>query len=328
MKKPFPPSSGVVPKFAPRQREVQYASAGPAGWFATVKDQLANLRKDIAGLNLSMQRSKEQCVPAALVGSRLFLPETNSTVSLPQTPAPGTVVANYVVRDGQDYAISIQNTYPGVFIAYTMKVKMSFRAFLPASVTGNNAQVMNVPIFPNYVGSTKYINGVRPARRYGLAAATKDPSDVTYAQLQNVMSYFWNLTDEKSSRKFSDTMVPDMVLLPSIQPNSGTDIMPDATPSGLPLPISPVDGDNFQFEVPWQIERDGQLTFTFRAINPFFQVYSGDAYLPFINYNDLENGTRNNSVTIQVELHGMRVLQQQDADREGAHVDGSRGYVP
>ena len=322
MRKPFPPSSGVVPKFAPKQREIQQPSAGPAGWFATVKDQMTHLWKDVAGLRKSMERAKEQCVPAALVGSRTFYPQTTSTITVDALPM------NYVVKDGEDYAISIQNTYPGVFVAYTMKVKMTFRAFVPATRTGNNAQYMNVPIFPSYIGSIEYRHNVKPPRRYGVAASTFTPADDNLAQLQNVLTFFWNLTDEKSSRKYADTLVPDMILLPGIQPNSSVDIMQSATlPVGIVPPFGPVDGDNFQFAIPWQIERDGQFTFNFRPINPFLQIDASQATEPF-GYNDLENGTRNNSVTVQVELHGMRVLQQQDADREGAHVDGSRGYVP
>lgn len=307
MKKPLPPSSSVVPKFAPRQREIQPASGGPAGWYATVKEQMTHLWRDVAGLRMAMDRSKEQCVPAAIVGTRIFEPLTNETLTV------DTVNANYVVKDSVDYAVPLLNSYPGVFIAHTLKVKLSFASEVASNSTGNGVQVAQVPIIPNHIGSAKYTivtYGSAPPPRYGVAATRFGE------YMPNVMSFFWNLTDEKSLRKFADTLVPDMVLLPSIQPNSGIDMEPDSPEGGEGFPASPqpVDGGNFQFHVPWQIERDGQLTFTFRPINPFFQ-YSGAAPGGRGLYTNIPS-----PVTLQVELHGMRVLQDQDARREGAYV--------
>jgi hypothetical protein len=81
------------------------------------------------------------------------------------------------------------------------------------------------------------------------------------------------------------------------------------------------DGDLYDLKAPWLFERDGQLTFTMDPITDLYQFDSsinGTAAPMNLPFDDRENGKRDQSVLVQVEMHGFRFETMQDAVHAGA----------
>lgn len=122
-------------------------------------------------------------------------------------------------------------------------------------------------------------------------------------------NYFWNLIDSKSGFKLSnDLMSAKLLGLPSRVKGSQYGA---ASQDSLFYSFNKVgDGNLFTLDVPLVVERDGQLNFLFRAINPILQLAATDP-------NNIA-GKEDQKVSVQVELHGYRLNAAQDYLRMGA----------
>ncbi len=272
------------------------------GWVKPITDVLDQLEADIEGLKLRLKYPTRPGVPAAYQASKVFLPETRSFLLDTAQNGISSNLVNFVVRDGTTYDIPIQMPGPGVFALKRMKVVVFQRLF--------ETQYRAALELPMVVGTQPFIDAffttkfslfpVQPVHRIGPPVKVGTPS----------INFFWNLLEGKSQRKLSEELLPSMCLLPRSHMFSSTN-----TPPWLH------DGGLFEFDVPWLMERDAQLNFQFRPINPVLQfdstIAGTDAAIG-LAFDDRENGVRNQQVRVSVELHGYRYETEQDALRMGA----------
>jgi hypothetical protein len=297
-------------------RRTQPGSGQPIGWLPTLKEQVANLRRQLEGVELRLDRRLEKGEPAATVGERVFQPQPTSFNFDYLQNGASSVDAQFVVQDGITYEIPIVFPPPGVFRARYLKVNIYQRVSTPAgpfqfpvtygnffSVFGSSPEYQTLKfLFPNNAGGTFNLQQQYVSRR---------------------LSFLWNLIDMKSGTSFSDEMLPDLLLLPQ-SPTAGPPIgsyIFATNRSALPWNTDGTTGGNFEFATPWLFERDAQLTFLFRPITPALQPTATSGYFPF-NYDDREmNGVvRNMAITVRAELHGTRYVDAQDALRLGARI--------
>lgn len=285
------------------------------GWQEPLPELVARLRARIAGVRqrLEFPATDVSIWPSAVAGHRIFAPEKGvEYVDALQNNT--TYPVNVVVRSGKTYDIRVIHPGPGVFVGRWLKVSLWMRLFMPSrhgdteawlpmpSNTGVGHATIGTPdptpyttnfsIFPVQPHLPTLISGVRPP----------------------ALNYFWNLSDPRNGRLYSDKLASHMMLLPSTYqtgaPNKGG-------PSGNSLG----DGDVFDLKSPWVFERDGQFTFQFRPTTDFYQFDSsipGDQPPMNLPFNDLQGGLRDQSVKVQVELHGYRFETMQDAVHAGA----------
>lgn len=125
-------------------------------------------------------------------------------------------------------------------------------------------------------------------------------------------NYFWNLQDSKSGQKLSnDLMSGNLLGNPPRAIGVGANQLANVT-GGAETAIE--GGYLFQLDVPMLIERDGQLNFFFRPINPVLQLALEDPANTFAG----GVGKEDQKVFVQVELHGYRLDSMQDYLRVGA----------
>lgn len=301
--------------------EVNVFQTYTKGWYRSISEKLAQLKNDVDGLELRVGSTRSnkyeefqdnKGIPASYTRDFFIGPESLITnfdpyeivkagyagedgldpIDPPSFQFGVVEPFNFILRSGNNYTIDIQMPGDGVFVATQMKVSLYFRLFVPGQ------GVMNIPmsqvdsIFEVLFGEDKF------SQRLGIAV------DNTRALgRSNRVHFFWNLIDRSSGRRYSDHPVPSYFM----------------TPQSEPVLTTPRDGDIFKFNVPWTFERDSQLEFEFRPITDFFQVDPTSAILPH-GFDDREqNGTsRNNGVTVRIELHGEKYLSMQDAMKYGA----------
>lgn len=288
-------------------RVVQPASGQPIGWLQPIKAQIVRLRKELQGLELRVGQQLGAGEPAAIVGRRVFLPDDSYTFSFDYLQdGTSSVLSQYVLRDGITYEIPIVMPPPGVMLMRSMQVKLYQRVFVP------NVGPMQVPMdYGNYFLSEGLVGSAElyQTRKFSFPDNTSDAS-LVYSRR---MSFLWNLVDTKSGSQFSDELISDQALIPQ----------------GMGVPVTKA-GQSFagttgrylEFDTPWLFERDAQLTFFFRPINPVIQPTASSGYMPY-SFDDREqnNLVRNSAVTVQIELHGTRYVDEQDARREGARIE-------
>jgi len=263
--------------------------------------------------------------PSAVAGQHVFKPSAEVVqVDTAQLNA-GTNPVNVVVPSAKTTNIRMIFPGPGVFIGRWLKANLYMRlhdpqlkgdtvAWLPVvsntGVWGSTTDVLNVPfttrfsVFPRQPQTpAAYGNGVGASRLTPPA-----------------LNYFWNMKDERSGRMYSDRELSHMMLLPNTWQRSGDDQVADPL-GGAPVGYPVADGDLFDLKCPWVFERDGQATFFFRPITDLYQFassLSGTDPIVGLPFDDRENGVRDQSMKVQVEMHGLRFETMQDAVHAGA----------
>jgi len=300
-----------------RDRFVPAASGKGAtytGWQEPLSALVQRLQRAIQGVRdrLRVPSTEMSIWPSAVTGRRLFTPEAGvELVDSDQNNASSQPI-NVVVRSGRRYTIPMIFPGPGVFIGRWLKVALYMRLHDPELKGDTEAWL---PMCSNTGAGT------------GTNAATDFPYTCRFSlfplQSQGIpalngggdfrppcLNYFWNLQDPRSGRLYSDRSMSHMMLLPSTwqatTQNGGNAL---------------ADGDLYDLKVPWVFERDGQLTFTMDPITDLYQFDSsinGTANPMFLPFDDRENGKRDQSVLVQVEMHGFRFETMQDAVRAGA----------
>lgn len=291
-------------------------SSTEIGWDKPLAEEIQQLEAEVAGLMAQLANPTKPNKPASYVGHRMFQPEPRSFALDTDQDGVSSNLVNYVVRDGQDYTIPVAFSGPGVFVAEYLQVQVRQRFFVPAA-----AQPFWYPVSTNInyhmvageqPWTTKFM--VYPQQPFGAQA---NSAIGAFDSALREMNYFWNLTDSKSGRMLSNDLIPHLALLPRLPPML---LRPGgAFPTGIATSLR--DGGFFRFRAPWLLERDAQAKFTFRPVTPVLQFdssISGTAAAIGLPYDDREQGVRNQSVVVQVELHGARFETAQDALRAGA----------
>jgi len=289
-------------------RLAQPESGQQIGWLQPIRDQIVRLQKEVRGIELRMSTQLRRGEPAAIVGKKTFSPEEHSFLFDYKQDGNSSVMSQYVVRDGSTYEIPISFPPPGVMLIRFLQVKLYQRVFVP------DVGPMQVPMqYGNYFLFDP-LTGAFQTKKF----AFPDNTVPTHLNLvySRRSSFFWNLIDMKSGARYSDELVCDQTLLP--QPLG----IPITGNGSLGLTPGGSTGRYLEFDTPWLFERDAQLTFLYRPINPVIQPAANSGYMPYA-FDDREqlNTVRNSAVTVQIELHGTRYVTDQDAMREGARVD-------
>ena len=305
---------------APGGKSVQYT-----GWQEPLPDLVRRLRARIEGVRqrLEFPTTEVSLWPSAVAGHRIFTPEAGvETVNTQQTEVGGDYPVNVVVRSGKTYTIRIIHPGPGVFVGRWLKVSLWMRLHNP-NLKGDTESWL--PICSNTgVGSNAAASGptpyttnfsifpVQPALPYYPLTSLRPPA----------LNYFWNLQDPRNGRLYADKLASHMMLLPNTYQWGG---VRGVGPSALVNTLA--DGDVYDLKAPWVFERDGQATFLFRPTTDFYQFASsiaGNAAPMNLPFDDRQGGIRDQSVKVQVEMHGYRFETMQDAVHAGAltHVWG------
>lgn len=305
-------------------RKVDAGSGKSVGWLQSLKERYAALRGQIDGLGARMDvldgvLGKAQ--PGFVAGRMVFQPESAIFPFDYLQDGSSSVQAQYVVRDGVTYSIPIQIPPPGCFEARYLYVGIYQRLFNP------DLGPMQLGMLPGNWQYAGTFDG--QSKKY----AYPDPTSEFTLYFRRQINFVWNLVDGKSGVQLSDDFLPDYLLLPQLPgssvpnvfrflsggDNDDAEVTPIA-PSGRYLELSS-----------WLFERDAQVNFLFRPITPVIQPASSVAspwyYVEAttspastVPWDDRENGVRNSAVTVQVELHGTRYYNDQDALRLGARV--------
>jgi hypothetical protein len=284
----------------------------PIGWLPTLKQQLNNLKAQVDGVRLRLDRRLTQGEPAAAVGERVFLPQPTSFTFDHLQNGVSAVASQFVVPDGVTYEIPISFPPPGVFRARFLKVNIYQRVF-----TANGPYQFPV-VYGDYFTAFQASSQEVQTRKYLFPDNNAGAFGLRQQLVSRRMSFLWNIIDTKSNTQFSDEMLPDLMLLPQSPNNSG---LGGVVPTDLTDFGQGHTGGMLEFTTPWLFERDAQLTFLFRPITPVIQPTATSGYFPF-NYDDREqnNTTRNMAITVRAEVHGTRYVNDQDALRLGARI--------
>lgn len=251
------------------------------GWAPPpLQRSLADLERRLVAAQLRTAQAAVVNVPGAIKGERIFAPDTTQTRTV-----NGTSV-NDIVKSGQAYDIEVPYNSPGIFVARSLAVSITFRQWVtdfsqtpyvlwhnmgPGSAGGGWGLTTNVSLYST--GTTSPGSGPESAP----------------------ITYMWNLEDPRSGKRFADDLLSCMALLHPVTVAASTTLIP---------------GGRLMFDTPWLLERDSQLKFLFRPITDITQSSAGGT----------ENSTRNQAVRVRVELHGTRYFTEQDAMRKGAVV--------
>lgn len=280
------------------QRKVQPASARAGGWMARLSEEYARLKQAMDSLRLRVEAHDLVCEPSAIVGKRIFAPDTGSSIILDhQGIGAAGQASNYVVRDGITYEIPLVMPPPGVFEARFLHVMITQRLFNPTEGIEQLRmpinQALSAPSQANTTGGLQTVKWSYLPHRF--------------------IQFFWNIVEGKSGRQLSDEMLPDMLLCPPVPGAflNGDNVMPQEA------------GDiGYEFEVPWLFERDADIKFLFRPVVAIIQPAASVASPFAFEDREANLSVRDASVTVQVELHGSRLYTDADAQRSGADVDG------
>ncbi len=254
-------------------------------------------------------------IPAAYQGVRVFRPEVGElTVTDPSVFPNVDIDVNYVVRDGQTYEIPVIFPGPGVFVARELEVHILQRFVTSAGEDFRLvARAFNTTLAQN-VDQDSELRTFRYSVLQQFDGTPGNPESwpsiggpsaplVVHEDPVPACNFFWNIIDAKSGRQFADDLVPSQALMPLTASHAGLqEITFDVIQGQRGLPL---DGGRFYFDVPWLIERDGQLRFQFRPTTPIFQLASTPT-------NEKQD------VYVQVELHGERYETLPDALKTGA----------
>lgn len=263
------------------------------GFQPTIQQVADQLGVEVHSLAARLDIGDIEGEPAAYQGVRVFEPETRSFLMDTSQDGASSNLVNYVVHDGQVYDIPILTPGPGVFVATGLSVAITQRRFDPAvgpMQINYNSLWNGLTAGRNW--TTKF--SLWPIQPYAGPAATNSPS------VQ--MNFFWNLLDVRTGDLYSDQPLNHLTLRPrQLAVDTGSSVV-----GGSPY----LDGGLFVSDTPWVFPYGAGAVFKFQPITPVVQFDStlvGFAQTG-INYDDRENGVRDQSVTVKAMLQGYRTM--------------------
>lgn len=284
------------------------------GWQEPLPDLVARLRSHVDGLRgrLNVPDTQTSIWPSAVAGRYIYHPDDKVLdVDVTQKDKDFQPV-NMVVPSGRTVDIRLIFPGPGVFVGRWLKCSVYMRLHCP-TLKGDNE--MWLPVVSNtgagVNASTPFTTrfSVFPLQPQTPYIAVPGPGDVIRPPALN---WCWNLKDTRSGRLYADRLISNMMMLPSTWMGEAGAVTGGSQPR---------DGDLFDLRTPWVFERDGQLSFQFRPITDLYQFASsipGDGPVMGLPFDDREGGKRDQSVLVQVEMHGFRFETMQDALHAGA----------
>ncbi len=311
-------------------RTVRGLAGQGVGWLQSLADRARNLRAQVTGVHERLNSNLANGFPSCVSGELLFQANTQRVITIENfPPSPDalppneggaafiTLAVNPIVLSGQTYRIPITFSPPGILWAHNLCVTIE------AGYT----------TFANNL-----ISGITPLNDYrqvaglggGFVAADPTTNVIQYTWQQQVLGngelstvlpflpYLWNIIDEKSGRQYAQDWMPSGSLLNSRMNNVG---VPSSFSSSASLKA--YDSELFEFNTPWQFERDAQVSFLFRPIMDLYQVAASDEVEPYGD-DDLSGGRRTEQATVRVEFHGNRYYTSQDVLKDGAFVTNTR----
>lgn len=287
------PYRGVDP-----QVMLQSKTPQSLGFVRTLEGKVRQLVVQVAGLKDRLKYKYGEGVPVGYVGESVFSPEDDIiTVDSARVGQAGAEPCNYVVRDGVLHTVPVIFDGPGVFVARYLVVTFYQRIWLRDDTGNPTAQIPREQEAFYEVPQTKTTLQAQTALQTGkISLADQVRLERLAADREAIgTNFFWNLIDRDSDRRLSTDLIPSHALLPGSYQNE-------------------MDGDLFEFPVPWLFERAGSVDFQFQLINPILQLDPSSANFPFIGIDDRENSdtVRNQAVTVRVELHGTKFYSERD----------------
>lgn len=247
---------------------LQRGPGQPLGFIRTVQGKIAQLIKEVAGLEdrLKYRYGQDTGDPHAYKNDVLFVADPNE---VPFDVGDGTLVRR-VIPDGRLLSIPIVIEGPGVFVARYLCVTVY------QFVSGSTGQRYAVPLGKSYLPPS--VGGAVDTLKFGLNFGFGLPGLSIYGNDRNIgLNFFWNLIDRDSERRLADGLISQQALLPGGFQNQ-------------------VDGNLFEFPVPWLFERAGMLEFQFQPVIPL-----------------LEDSTAPQAALVRVEVHGTKFITERDA---------------
>jgi len=314
------------------------SSGQGVGWLQSLASRARNLRAQLVGINERLNTPFKNGFMSCVMGEQTFIANTARTLAIAQFPVrPDNIPAaaniallvNPIFLAGETYRIPIMFTPPGVFHAQFLVVgiEAGFTTF------ANNARPGVTPL-NDY---RQQILGLE-ASRFGFVPPP-DVGTIRYTWQRQVLGnfqtvmpfipYFWNIIDEKSGRQYASDWMPHGALL-NTRGTAGS--VSNAVEGVAVSTATNHDSELFEFDTPWQFERDAQVSFLFRPIMDLYQIATEDPQLPygdspgefpFIGVNDRSGGRRVQQATVRVEFHGARYYTGQDVLKDGAFLTSS-----
>lgn len=264
------------------------------GGAKSVEQELAEL---VAGQDGLAQRIANIDVPSfdcVYPGSMVFGPESTSFLLDTDQDGSSSNLVNYVLRSGVTYRIPVQVGGDGVFRARGVRCTLWQRFYNGDTLVKKAIQFQMSPLIQQFTSSgqiywtTKFsCMPVQPANFYG-------DTGLTFMQAPAI-NFAWNLEDQQSGWQYSDQLIPMTGLMPRTFWNEGAVLH---------------DGDHHKFSSAWRIDTGRVLTFCLRPLTDVVQFDSsiaGTDPAVGLEFDDRENGIRNQSITAQVEIIGERV---------------------
>jgi len=280
------------------QVQLQNKTPQTLGFIRTLEGKVRQLAVQVQGLKDRLAYKYGKGVPASYVGESVFSPDDAViTVDSARVGRVGAEPCNIVVPDGLLHTVPVIFEGPGVFVARYLVVTFYQRILLRDAGGGFTAQI------PRHQEAFYEIPQTKTTLQGKTALQTGKISLADQVTLNRMgadriaigTNFFWNLVDRDSDRRLSNDLISSHILLPGSYQNE-------------------MDGDLFEFAVPWLFERAGSVDFQFQLINPILQLDPTSANFPFNGIDDREenNTVRNQSVTVRVELHGTKFYSERD----------------
>lgn len=266
----------------------------------TIQELADQLSVEVRSLKARLDIGDIEGEPAAYQGVRVFNPERTSFLVDGYQDGASAVPVNYVVKDGTTYDIPVNVPGPGIFIATGLHVSITQRRYDPA---------ISEALQQNY--TTNWYNRLI---QFGDPAAMEwttkfclwpyQPQPYRFAA-----NFLWNVMDARTGDLYSDEPMNCLLLRPRQEGfylgfTAETDVY--------------MDGGLFQFDTPWVFPYGTNAVFKFQPVSPILQLDSSigpvllpppaPQYVSGLNYDDRENGLRDQSVTVRAMLTGYRMM--------------------
>jgi len=296
-------------------RVVRGSSGQGVGWLQPLSDRARGLRAQLEGIYRRLSSPMIDGVPAAVSGEGIFKANTQQQITIENFSTEqqlstfvGPVVCNPIVLAGQTYKIRVDFPPPGVLAVQNLVVTLEAGMTEFAGINRPRIYALNDYLQDTVLGGFA-ING---ASQYLFTQQQQVLG--TFASPLPYLPFFWNIIDEKSGRQYAQDWMPHGALLNTRGNSTYIRVAPD--------------GEFFDFDTPWLFERDAQVSFLFRPIMDLYQVDAAATFAPPLlplpilpyNFDDRNQGKRNQQLTVRVEMHGVRYYDRQDVLKEGAYV--------
>ncbi len=263
--------------------------------YRQVQAGIAGVEQRVAGMDLP---ANEVCY----IGSYQFAPEEASfQLDVLQTNTTTSPV-NYILRSGVTYQIPVNVGGDGVFMAHKIRCVVRQRFYVGLTGVKAPAQMTMAPMVNTFnnqgtAGNAALVNWTTKFSLYPNQPAVQQAPSINYR---------WNMQDQVSGVMYADELIPSRAMM-------NRTFMNTLYGDGSQLTLDPVvipDGGWHKFYSPWRFDQAQQIAFMFRPLTDVIQYDSslaGNASPVGLDYDDRENGKRNQTVTVQVEIMGERI---------------------